>query len=79
MSEQKMFISRFTLSNETGPVTLSGILSHQENMKHQSGIKFTGSVLDRQRIFRHTAKYGTLQQFFIKDGRKGEKLARNLL
>lgn len=49
MSEQKMFISRFTLSNETGPVTLSGILSHQENMKHQSGIKFTGSgYLDTQ-------------------------------
>lgn len=44
MSKQKMYISRFIISNKTGPVTLIGVLSYQENIKHKSGIKFTISV-----------------------------------
>lgn len=42
MCKQKMYISKFIISNKTGPVTLI-IKRHfyQENIKHKSGIKFT--------------------------------------
>lgn len=53
-------MSRLIISNKIGPVTLTGVLSYQENIKHESGIKFTVSVLNRQRTLRHTAKCGTL-------------------
>lgn len=78
MSKQKMYLSRFIISTETGPVTLVGVLSYQENIKHKSGIKFTVSVVNRQRIFRHRAKYGTLT-ICQKRWKNGEKLARKLL
>lgn len=64
-----MYLSGFIISTETGPVTLVGVLSYQENIKHKSGIKFTVSVVNRRKIFRHRAKYGTL--FVTKDGRMG--------
>lgn len=59
MSKQKMYISRFIISSKSGPVTLIGVFSYQENIKHKSGIKFTASVLNGQRIFRHIDKCGT--------------------
>ena len=41
-------------------MTLIGTFSYQENIKHKSGIKFTASVLNRLRVFRHIDKCGTL-------------------
>lgn len=50
MSKQKMYMSRFIISNKNWPVTLTGVLSYQENIKQEPGIKFTVSVLNRQSI-----------------------------
>lgn len=78
MSKQKMYTNRFIInSNKTGPVTLIGVLSYQENIQHKSGIKFTVSVLSRQRKFKHTAKYRTLQPLVVKDGQTGRSLLEN--
>ena len=77
MSKQKMYTNRFIIiSNKTGPVTLIGVLSYQENIQHKSGIKFTVTVLSRQRKFKHTAKYRNLQPL-VKDGQTGRSLLEN--
>lgn len=72
MFKQKMYLNRFIISTETGPVTLVGVLSYQKNVKPKSGIKFTVSVVNRQRIFRHRAKYGTLTICHKKMEERGE-------
>ena len=76
----EIYTNRFIIiSNKTGPVTLTCVLSYQENIKHKSGINLTVSVLNRQRVFKHTAKYRTLQPFVMKDGRTGRSLKKTPL
>ena len=76
----EIYTNRFIIiSNKTGPVTLTCVLSYQENIKHKSGINLTVSVLNRQRVFKHTAKYRTLQPFVMIDGRTGRSLKKTPL